>query len=431
MSLSSEPSQVWTISALTQQIRQTLQSAFGPVWAEGEISNFSRSGAGHCYLTLKDEASQLRAVLWRDQASLVPFQLHDGLQVLAHGLLDVYGGRGQYQMRIRQLLPKGLGPLELAFRQMRAKLEAEGLFSPDLKRPIPRVPKRIAVVTSPSGAAVRDFLEVALRRWQACDIIIVPVPVQGDNAAPTIARALSRIAPLGVDLVALIRGGGSLEDLWAFNEEIVARAIRDCCVPVVTGVGHEIDVTIADLVSDLRALTPTEAAERIFPDASQIRVAAAQWEDRLGRAAVRYLGDRKQWIEQVQHRRPFREPLAKLEDFARRVDDLERQLCRAALRKSNDYGKELATLTQALDALSPLQVLTRGYAVAIGKDGRVIRSVHSLQPQDSVRLLLTDGRANCTVHSIEADTSRGTSPNSFVPSAPSEGDGQGAEASTV
>ena len=204
--------------------------------------------------------------MWRNEAARLPFQLADGLQVLAFGSLDVYAPRGQYQWTVRRLLPKGIGPLELAFRQLREKLAGEGLFDPEHKQPIPRFPQRIALITSPRGAAVRDFLEVSGRRWQGQEIIVIPVAVQGETAAAEIARAVRAAPQLGVELVALIRGGGSLEDLWSFNDEQLARDMYDCPLPVVTGVGHEIDVTIADLVADLRALTPSEAAERIFPD---------------------------------------------------------------------------------------------------------------------------------------------------------------------
>lgn len=404
MELPSPPNNVWTITGLTQCIRQTLQSAFPPLWVQGEISNLSRSGAGHCYLTLKDEQSQLRGVIWRDVACRIPFELHDGLQVLAQGTLDVYGGRGQYQLRIQQLQPKGIGPLELAFRQLCNKLEEEGLFRPEIKRRIPAIPRRIAVVTSPSGAAVRDFLEVARRRWQACDIIIVPVPVQGEYAAPAICSALNTVACLDVDTVALIRGGGSLEDLWAFNEEAVARAIRACCRPVVTGVGHEVDVTIADLVADQRALTPTEAAERLFPDSSQIQQLLTQWSHRMSAAAHRRLERSQQMLRMMETARPFQRPLAIIEDVARRVDDYERSLCRATERIVRDRRNLLSNWAKTLDALSPLQVLERGYSVALDQNGKVVRSVTALKAGDPVRLRLPDGHANCRVEDISEPT---------------------------
>lgn len=404
------PDHVWTVSDLTQQIRRTLQSAFGPLWVEAEISNFSRSGSGHCYLTLKDEQSQLRGVIWRDVACRIPFELSDGLQVLVQGTLDVYAGRGQYQIRIQQLQPKGIGPLELAFRQLCSKLEQEGLFRPEIKRPIPRIPRRIALVTSPSGAAVRDFLEVALRRWPACDVVVVPVPVQGEYAAPAIASALANIEPLDVDLVALIRGGGSLEDLWAFNEEIVARAIRQCCRPVVTGVGHEVDVTIADLVADMRALTPTEAAERLFPDRNQLRQLLAQWCDRLCSASVRYLERRRQALQSLEAARPFQRPLEFIEDFSSALDDYERTLCTAVLQDLMQRRANLSTWANTLDALSPLQVLERGYTVTLDRQDRVVRSVQQLAVDDTVRLLLADGRAQCRVESVDEGEGLGSSP---------------------
>ena len=275
-------SDVRTISQITREIKAQVDSRFRSVWVQGEVSNCSRAGSGHYYLTLKDEHAQLRAVIWRSTAVRLRFEIHDGLEVVANGPIEIYQARGSYQLIINQLIPKGVGPLELAFRQMQQKLAAEGLFDPHHKRPLPRFPKRLALVTSPSGAAVRDMLQVITRRWPAVDIVILPVAVQGADAAHHIAAALRSIHRFpGVDVVITGRGGGSLEDLWAFNEEVVARAIFDCPVPLISAVGHETDVSIADLVADRRALTPSEAGELVVPNIDDVANEISHVRERL------------------------------------------------------------------------------------------------------------------------------------------------------
>ena len=251
---------ILTVSQLTRQIKDAVEGNFPIAWVLGEVTNCTRAGSGHVYLTLKDDSAQMRAVIWRNTAARLRFDVHDGLEVVAVGPVEVYEARGTYQLVVEQLLPQGIGALELAFRQLCEKLSAEGLFARERKRAVPRFPRRIALITSPTGAAVRDMLQVITRRWMAARIIIVPVAVQGEGAAAQIAAALRSVHLLpDVDVVITGRGGGSLEDLWAFNEEIVARAIHACRIPVVSAVGHEIDVTVADLVADVRALTPSEA----------------------------------------------------------------------------------------------------------------------------------------------------------------------------
>ena len=251
---------VLTVSALTLLIKEVVEGSFPLVWVSGEISNFSRPQSGHCYLTLKDDQAQIRAVIWRGTAATIRCDLHDGLEVICRGHLDLYALRGSYQLVVDELQPKGLGALEQALRRLREKLAAEGLFDRGRKRPFPTFPRRIAVITSPTGAAIRDFLQVLNRRWRGCDVLIVPVRVQGVGSAEEIARAIATVNRLlsPVDVLVVARGGGSLEDLWAFNEEPVVRAIAASRIPVVSGVGHEIDVTLADLAADLRALTPAK-----------------------------------------------------------------------------------------------------------------------------------------------------------------------------
>ncbi len=338
---------VWTVSELTGEVRALLGEVFEDVCVLGEVSNLARPRSGHVYFNIKDEGAQIRAVLFKGDARRVVFDLENGLAVRARGSIDVYAARGEYQLIVRQVEPEGIGALELAFRQVVARLSAEGLFDPDRKRPLPAYPARIAVVTSPSGAAVRDFLQVSGRRWPSAEILIVPSRVQGPGAAEELADALAlanRVA--GVDFVVLARGGGSLEDLWAFNEEVVARAIFHSKVPVVSAVGHEVDVTVSDLVADFRALTPTDAAARCVPDAAEVRQGLDATRDRLARAVSE----------------PARR--ARLE-----ANSLRDRLHRALARDLDRRRQSLARAAAQLDALSPLKVLARGYSLTRKADG--------------------------------------------------------------
>ena len=314
MSTDSEPlSKALTVSQLTAKLKGVMESSFRFVWVSGEISNCKQASSGHVYFTLKDEGAQLAAIVWRGTAQKLRFQLKDGLKVLAAGPIQLYETRGQYQLIAEQLEPQGIGALELAFRQLQRKLEAEGLFDQDRKRPWPLFPKRIALITSPSGAAVRDMLQVISRRWPRANVIIVPVPVQGAEAAPQIANALRTVHLIpDVDVVICGRGGGSLEDLWAFNEELVARAIFDCQVPVISAVGHEIDVTIADLVADKRALTPSEAAELVVPLESDIRLLLERVRQRLT-TALQYQAQRARFqVERLAEHPRLARPLDRI-----------------------------------------------------------------------------------------------------------------------
>ena len=384
---------VQTISELTGEIKDLIEGNLPEVWVRGEVSNCLKASSGHVYLTLKDEKAQLAAVIWRNAASKFRFDLHDGLQVVASGSVEVYAPRGSYQLIIRQLIPHGVGALELAFRQMHAKLAAEGLFEPHRKRPIPRFPRKIALITSPTGAAVRDIIQVITRRWRAADIIVVPVKVQGDGAAAEIAAALRNVPLIpGVDVVICGRGGGSLEDLWAFNEEVVARAIAACQIPVISAVGHEIDVTIADLVADVRALTPSEAGERVVPHQDEVRQAL----DGLKQRLVTGLRDRaataRLKLDNLASRRVLARPFQRVHDEMTRLDDLETRLRRAVRQRSVAARQKLDLAAATLDALSPLKVLGRGYSITRKTDSReIIRSAEQLAIGDQITTMLGHG----------------------------------------
>jgi exodeoxyribonuclease VII large subunit len=393
-----------TVSELTRQIKDLIEGNLPRVLVEGEVSNFVRAGSGHLYFTLKDESAQLRAVMWRSSAARLRFEPEDGLHVVAAGAMEVYAPRGTYQLVIRELMPVGVGPLELAFRQLHDKLAAEGLFDPERKRPLPAFPRRIALITSPTGAAVRDMLQVLTRRWPGCDVVVVPVPVQGADAAPRIAAALREVHRIpGVDVVITGRGGGSLEDLWAFNEESVARAIFNCPLPVVSAVGHEIDITIADLVADRRALTPSEAAELVVPNAIDIRVALDRLAGRLGIALSGHAKRLRLRLEQLAASRGLARPFEPIHDRQRRLDELEASLRRSASRLVYDARSKLAAITARLEALNPLAVLARGYSITFraGEDHTPVVSASELQPGDLLRTRLAQGQVLSEVRRVD------------------------------
>jgi exodeoxyribonuclease VII large subunit len=356
------PLSVWE---LTTQIKDQVESGFPDIWVAGEISNYSRPRSGHIYFTLKDERAQLRAVVWRLTAQRVPFELHDGLEIVCRGAMEVYAARGSYQLVIQHIQPKGLGALELALRQLKARLEAEGLFDPALKRRLPRFPHRVALVTSPSGAAIRDFLQVLGRRWKGTDVLIVPTRVQGDGAAAGIAAAIARVDRLRPtpDCLVLARGGGSLEDLWAFNTEPVVRAIHACTIPVVSAVGHEIDVTLADLAADVRALTPSEAAERVVPDGAEISAGLRQLRARLLIALKSKAASARSRLHALATRGVFRRPTERLHEMMRELDELHSRATRALQHRLKHAGTACANLAARLESLSPLAVLGRGYSL--------------------------------------------------------------------
>lgn len=397
--------QALTVSQLTARLKTVMESSFRFVWVTGEISNCKQASSGHIYFTLKDENAQMAAIVWRSAAQRLRFQLKDGLKILAAGPIQLYEGRGQYQLIAETLEPLGVGALELAFRQLQQKLEAAGLFDVERKRPIPEFPRRIALVTSPAGAAVRDMLQVITRRWPRANVIIVPVPVQGAEAAPQIAAALRRVHSIpDVDVVICGRGGGSLEDLWAFNEEIVAQAIFDCQIPVISAVGHEIDITIADLVADRRALTPSEAAELVVPLESDVRRMLEQVRQRLT-SALQYQAQRtRHQIERLSQHPRLARPLDRIRELEAIVDELDERMRRAIERCLERNRQQLGTIAASLNALSPLAVLERGYSLTKRlDDGELIRDARQVRVGDRISTLLAEGGLVSEVIAVETD----------------------------
>lgn len=399
---------VLTVAELTSQIKEVLEGVFGVLWVSGEISNLSRPQSGHCYFTLKDDQAQIRAVMWRTAASRVRFDMHDGLEVICQAYLDVYPPRGSYQLVVQDIQPKGLGALELALRQLRERLAAEGLFDPARKRPLPRFPRRIALVTSPTGAAVRDFLEVLRRRWLGVDVLVVPVRVQGPGAGGEIAQAIQTVNGLrdSIDVLVVARGGGSLEDLWSFNEEIVVRAIHASRIPVVSAVGHEIDVTLSDLVADVRALTPSEAAERVVPSGDEVRAFLTQQQRRLIGSLRSYVSAARRRLEHLAAARVLRRPLERVELLVRRADELDARARRAILHRLHRSRSLLEAHGAHLESLSPLSVLSRGYSITRREQTEIpLRSAGVLSPGDHVVTRLFEGEFTSRVERIDYSNS--------------------------
>ncbi|MCL4114551.1 UNVERIFIED_CONTAM: hypothetical protein GTU68_061254 [Idotea baltica] len=388
-----------SVTELTHQLKQLIEVTFPYVYVKGELSNVKRSRPGHVYLTLKDKDAQISGVIWRMNASRLKFELQDGLDVLVAGPVQLYPPRGDYQINIEEIVPLGLGPLEIAFRQLQEKLSAEGLFDPERKRSLPRIPKRIAIVTSPTSAAVRDMMQVISRRWRASDVVIVPVPVQGDGAAKKIATALDRVHLIpNVDVVITGRGGGSLEDLWAFNEEVVARAIFNCKVPVVSAVGHEVDVSIADLVADRRALTPSEAAELVVPDRHTVRSHLDSVSARLKNSLVGKAYQSRAILDSLSNRRVLTHPMEMLQERSRTLDSYGDSLERSIRQSVANGSNKVAQLVASLEALSPLKVLGRGYSLTqAGKSNDLVRSVDDVTQGQTIRTVVNDGTIESTV----------------------------------
>ncbi len=389
---------VLTVGELTRTVKGMLEDAFPLVWVAGEISNVALPSSGHMYLTLKDSESQLRSVIYRGIALRLRFDPRDGMEVIARGRLSVYPPRGEYQLTIEELYAKGVGAQELALRQLKEKLFRLGYFAPERKKPLPRFPRRLALVTSPTGAAVRDMLEVLSRRWPAAEVLVCPVRVQGEGAAEEIATAigllnrLHRNGNLTFDLMIVGRGGGSAEDLWEFNEECVARAIFESHVPVVSAVGHEIDVTVADLVADLRALTPTDAAKRVVPDAEDLSRELDELGSRLHELLIRQIEMRQRRLDDLAGRRTFRRPLERIRDEEQNLDEWGQRLERAVQHRLQQMRERVQAGAARLESLSPLNVLGRGYSLTRSEtDLVVIRDPEQVKPGDRLRTTVQNG----------------------------------------
>lgn len=399
-SLSSQK-KVYTISELNRKVRFLLEGQFASIWVEAEVSNFKKHSSGHMYLSLKDENSQISAAFFSRYNHQLKFQLKDGLKVLVFGKISLYEARGQYQFYIERIEPKGIGALQLAFLQLKEKLQKEGLFDPDHKKLIPKYPNRIGVVTSPTGAAIRDIINVVNRRFHGTQVLIYPVRVQGEGSAAEIAQAIKDMNQMKeVDVVIVGRGGGSIEDLWAFNEEIVARSVYDSKLPIISAVGHEIDWTICDFVSDMRAPTPSAAAEIVVQNREEIENRLIQDQTRMKHSILGLLESRIQSLNALQSSYAFKQPLLLVDQFSQRLDELMRQLQNYLKANLSQKSQTFQGLVGRLNALSPLSILERGYSLSFTAPGELLKDIKSVSVGDALTTRLARGVIKSKVEKI-------------------------------
>jgi exodeoxyribonuclease VII large subunit len=400
-----EPASVYTVSAITTRIKNGLEKYFASVWIAGEVSSLARPGSGHLYFNLKDREALLASVMFRTEALRHRYFLEEGQEIVARGKLTVYPQKGIYQFIIEEAHPRGLGAQDLALRQLKERLQALGYFAPSRKRKLPAFPRRIALVASPTGAAIRDMIEILGRRWPCAELWVRGVRVQGEGAAESIAQALAELNQLrGVDVVLLGRGGGSRDELAVFNTEIVARAIYHSRIPVVAAIGHEVDVTIADMVADRRALTPSEAAEIATPDRTEF---LAHLRSR-GQRLLALVKGRQQACRQRLHglaqRRSLQAPLERIRELERRLDDWEARLRRGMQLRQQRARQRVEAMVARLEALSPLNVLARGYSLTrLPATKQLVRSVEQAAVGDAVEIVVNDGRLLARVEGAEAN----------------------------
>jgi exodeoxyribonuclease VII large subunit len=397
---------ILTVTQLTLQIKNLLEGNFPDIWVEGEISNLSIPQSGHAYFTLKDEQSQIRSVLFRSSQRFLKFTLQHGMQVICRGRVSVYEPRGEYQLIVDYIEPKGIGALQLAFEQLRTKLEKEGLFDLNRKRALPLLPQRIGIITSPTGAAIRDMLRVIKRRHPKMHILIYPVPVQGIEAAPGIVEAIQYFNQnQNVDVMIVGRGGGSLEDLWAFNEEAVARAVYTSNIPVISAVGHETDYTITDFVADLRAPTPSAAAEMVVKSEESFREFISSLESGLIKSIRQQIDLTR--VSLREFTRLLGDPRRLLEQYVQRVDELSGRLATGLRHHVRRDRALLTALTAGLDHLNPLGILSRGYSVTRKlPEGVILKDASNVRPGDLLNTKLHNGEIVSRVEKSDTEASR-------------------------
>jgi exodeoxyribonuclease VII large subunit len=396
--------EVFTVSQLTRLVKDLLEN-LPALWVQGEISNFKRHSSGHMYFVMKDEQAQIPCVMWAGRNQSLTFAPQDGMEVLAHGRITVYEKRGNYQLDVWQMQLAGIGALQQAFEQLKQRLAAEGLFDAAHKKPLPKFPSTIGLVTSPTGAAIRDLISVLKRRWPAIEIILTPVRVQGEGAAEEIAEAIRNFDEYGgVDLLIVGRGGGSLEDLWAFNEEIVARAIYASKVPIISAVGHEIDFSISDFVADVRAATPSAAAELAVPDRDEVyrRVVMATQRVRIHLQGLAQ--SYRERLRRVQSSYGFRQPLDLVRQRSQLLDELSRRMEAAMKNRVAFLKRDLESLHHRLQALSHENILRRGFSLVFReRDGKLIRDAADLKKDEQVKMQFAVGSAEARIEEIDIE----------------------------
>jgi exodeoxyribonuclease VII large subunit len=403
-------SRVYTVTELTKDVRFVLEDTFHEVWVEGEVSNYTLSSAGHAYFSLKDEGSLLNCVLFKSSGVRIKFDVEDGMSVLCRGRISVYDKRGQYQLYVNKMEPRGKGALQMAFEQLKKKLQKEGLFSEEHKKPIPFLPARIGVVTSPTGAAIRDILKVSKRRYANVEVSIRPVKVQGEGAASEIALAIEELNEFNkslqgeeehpIDVIIIGRGGGSLEDLWAFNEEEVARAIFASEIPIISAVGHEIDYTISDFVADCRAATPSAAAELAVPTKEDLSERISASRSRLYSAAKKKIDFLKKETLNLRESYVLRAPMNVFLQLGQQVDDMIKNATSRITHLAEIKQGEFAVAAGKLHTLSPLAVLDRGYSITF-KAGKVLKGTKALGKGEVIETQFAKGRVASRVERVE------------------------------
>lgn len=394
-----------TVSELNQIIKTLIdgEPVLNRVCVRGELSNYKVYPSGHHYFTLKDSESSLRCVMFKSSASKLRFRPESGMGVTAFGRVSVFPRDGAYQLYCSELIPEGTGDLQIAYEQLKAKLREEGLFDPAHKKPLPKFPKKIAIITSSAGAAVHDMIRILKTRWSMTEVVLLPVRVQGVEAPPEIVGAIRYANRYKVaDLIITGRGGGSIEDLWAFNDERVARAIYESELPVISAVGHEPDVTISDYVADVRASTPSNAAEIAVPDEAEVREYLMSISIRQTQAMQKSLNRMSTRLDDIKSRRVLKDPMTYIDSKRTELDYVREKLISAAEKTNSANRHRFVSLASALDAMSPLKVLSRGYAIASKDDGQLVKSVYDVACGDKLQLNVNDGFIKCTVDESEA-----------------------------
>jgi len=400
--MQSEEEKIYTVTAVTRLIKYTLEESFPSIWVEGEISNYIHHSSGHRYLSLKDENATIKLTIWRSVGQGLKFEPEDGMKVRAFGDISVYEKGGNYQLNVKRLVPVGVGELEIAFRQLYEKLSKEGLFEPDRKITIPEYPLKVGIVTSPTGAAIRDMIQIGRRRNDAVQLILYPAQVQGKGAELSIIAGIEYFDRRSdIDVIITGRGGGSLEDLWAFNEEALVRAIADCRKPIVTAIGHEIDTTLSDLAADLRAPTPSAAAELVIWDKTAFIEGLKEYLQRLRNALSAMAESKRAELNQLITRPVFKRPETFVREREQYLDNLEKRFAAVGKILFEKQKNGLSLALSRLESLSPLAILKRGYAVIKGfPGGKMIRSISAVNKDETVEALLNDGSLIARVEEI-------------------------------
>ena len=401
-----EARKIYKVTEINRYLKNMIQNdpRLQQIWVTGELSNFKHHRSGHMYFTVKDGASALRCVFFRRENSRIIFKPEDGMEVVLQGSISIYEPDGLYQFYVSEMEPAGMGSLYLAYEQLKAKLESEGLFRAEHKKKIPQLPRKIGIITSPSGAALQDIIATIRKRYAHVELLVVESLMQGSGAAEDIVRALTRLnLKKDIDLIILARGGGSLEDLWPFNEEKVARAIFKSSIPVISAIGHETDFTIADFVADLRAATPTAAAQAAVPHLKELLLQIGQLNNYAAAAMQRRLMREKQLLDHIISDRFFRQPVLRVTALREKLFRLNVDLNRETARRMQDKKIHLEALAGKLDSYSPLKVMSRGYSYCRDEEGRIVRSVHNLKPGRLLNLNFKDGQAECRVEKLKEE----------------------------